>query len=70
MPLLGCVTSLELWSEQTGELVESGQLRLINKYNQFEVNNGYMIQVDLEDKNEPVQLKIFWNILCGHVNKF
>jgi hypothetical protein len=56
-PSLGCITSLEIWSEETGELVESEQVKLINKYHELESLKGYFILVDLDNKNEPVTTK-------------
>jgi hypothetical protein len=56
-PFIGCVTSFERWSDKTGELLESEQIELVNKYKQLQSEKGYMIVVDLDDKHEPVTTK-------------
>jgi hypothetical protein len=37
--------------------LESDQVELVNKYKQLQSEKGYMIVVDLDDKNEPVTTK-------------
>jgi hypothetical protein len=56
-PSLGCITSFEIWSEESGMLIESDQLKLVNKYISLETEKGYFILIDLDDKEAPVTTK-------------
>jgi hypothetical protein len=53
-PSLGCLTTLEIWSESTGECRYSGQLALINAYKAAGAGDGYFIVVDVNDDTRPV----------------
>lgn len=55
-PSLGCLTTKEIWSEETGRLVESDQLKFMNALLQFSELKGYLIVVNIDDKHSAVEL--------------
>ncbi|AFH48739.1 Hypothetical protein IALB_1028 [Ignavibacterium album JCM 16511] len=56
-PSLGCLTTKEIWSEETGRLVESDQLKFMNSLLQFSELKGYLIVVNIDNKHSPVELR-------------
>ncbi|BDQ04480.1 hypothetical protein [Ignavibacterium sp.] len=56
-PSLGCLTTKEIWSEETGRLVESDQLKFMNALLQFSELKGYLIVVNIDDKHSAVELR-------------
>lgn len=55
-PSLGCLTTKEIWSEKTGRCLYSDQLALANAYLSSPTRQGYLVLVEIDDKNQPVQL--------------
>jgi hypothetical protein len=55
-PSLGCLTTKELWSLETGKIVESGQIKLMNALSSIEFEKGYFVVVNIEDTYSPVTL--------------
>lgn len=55
-PSMGCLTTMELWSVETGRLIESDQLKLINALSQFTNFKGYLVVVNIDDKKSKVEL--------------
>ena len=54
IPTLGCLTGLEIWDEQTGKLLTSTQLDLVNAFAASPDPRGFLIVIDLDNKPEPV----------------
>jgi len=54
-PTLGCLTSKEIWSEETGQRKESDQQKLINALIRAGGPHGYAVVINIDDKNEPVR---------------
>ncbi len=55
-PSMGCLTTKEIWSEETGKLIESDQIKLMNVLSKFNELKGYLIVVNIDDKKSPVEL--------------
>lgn len=55
-PTMGCLTSKEIWDEQTGQRRESDQQKLINALIQAGGAKGYAIVININDEQRPVLL--------------
>ncbi|MFM2359085.1 MAG: hypothetical protein RLY16_1078 [Bacteroidota bacterium] len=55
-PSLGCLSTKEIWNEETGHVAESDQQLLMNAINKAGGTNGYLIVLDLNDLPQAVQL--------------
>jgi hypothetical protein len=55
-PTQGCLTSKELWSEETGQRLQSDQQQLINAMIKAGGANGYCIVINIDDEKRPVLL--------------
>lgn len=55
-PSMGCLTTKEIWSEETGKIIESDQIKLMNVLSKFNELKGYLIVVNIDDKKSPVEL--------------
>jgi len=55
-PTLGCLCTKEIWSEETGSLVESDQQRLSAAVAKAGGPHGYAIVINIDDKQEPVSM--------------
>lgn len=64
-PSMGCLTTKEIWSEETGRLIESGQLKLMNALSQFAELKGYLVVVNIDDKKSPVELNEIKNLILS-----
>jgi hypothetical protein len=53
-PTLGCLCASEIWDTATGKLRQSEQLRLINAFTATPGIFGYVIVINLDDKQQPV----------------
>ncbi len=53
-PTLGCLSGLELWNKTTGKIDRSDQLDLVNAFLSTPGKNGYLMVINLNDKNGPV----------------
>ena len=55
-PTMGCLTSKEIWDEETGKRVESDQQKLINAMIPAGGAQGYAIVINIDDEEKPVLL--------------
>jgi len=55
-PSQGCLTTKEIWSDETGRLIESDQLRFMNALKDLNIAEGFFIVVNIDDKQFPVTL--------------
>ncbi len=55
-PTQGCLSTKEIWSDSTGKLLESDQLKLSNAIVKAGGPEGYAIVINIDDKQEPVTL--------------
>lgn len=52
-PTLGCLCMKEIWSEETGQLVESDQKRFMDIVTGNNITNGYLIVIEIPDSISP-----------------
>lgn len=64
-PSMGCLTTKEIWSEETGTLIESDQLKLMNTLSQFSDLNGYLVVVNIDDRKSPVEFSEVKNLILS-----
>ena len=55
-PTAGCLLAMEYWSKEDGSLVQSDQLALVKAFVSGGKDNGYLIVVDIDDRDRPVSL--------------
>ncbi len=55
-PTMGCLTSKEIWDEETGKRIESDQQKLINAMIPAGGAQGYAIVINIDDEQRPVLL--------------
>ena len=55
-PTMGCLTSKEIWNEETGQRIESDQQKLINALIPAGGPQGYTIVINLDNEQKPVIL--------------
>ena len=55
-PTMGCLTSKEIWDEETGKRFQSDQQKLINAMIPAGGSQGYAIVINLDDEQRPVFL--------------
>ena len=55
-PSAGCMVAMEYWSKDDGSLVHSDQLALIKALASTGKMEGYLIVVEIDDRNVPVQI--------------
>ncbi|MEO8770348.1 MAG: hypothetical protein ABI402_09700 [Ferruginibacter sp.] len=55
-PTQGCLCTKEIWSDETGMLMESDQLKLVNAIIKAGGPNGYAIVINIDDQQKPVEL--------------
>lgn len=53
-PTRGCLSAEEIWDEETGKCIESDQLNLINAYLKSGSKTGFLVVLEINDKNEPM----------------
>lgn len=53
-PSAGCLCTLERWDPETGALLESDQVRLLNAWHEAGDGTGYFLLVELDDQKKPV----------------
>ncbi|MBL1212112.1 MAG: hypothetical protein HND52_02030 [Ignavibacteriae bacterium] len=56
-PTRGCLSSKEIWSDTTGECLESDQVKLVNAFFSTKQLKGFLVVVEIDDKEEPVIIK-------------
>ena len=62
-PSLGCLTTKELWSYETGNIIESDQIKLMNAFKNAGNENGYFIVVNIDDQKTAVALNEIINTI-------
>ena len=62
-PSLGCLTTKEIWSDETGRPKESDQIKLMNKIKSLSTHKGYFVVINIDDKNSSVELNEVKEIL-------
>ncbi len=55
-PTRGCLSSKEIWDSKTGKCLESDQVKLINAFRSTKQNKGFLVVIELDNKNKPVTL--------------
>ena len=55
-PSLGCMTAQELWSPADGRAMASDQLALVNAFFSAGAGNGFLLVVELDNADRPVNL--------------
>ncbi len=55
-PTRGCLSAKEIWSRKSGKLLFSDQMLLVNVVKSLEPSKGYLIVVELDDREMPVSL--------------
>lgn len=55
-PSAGCMVAMEYWSKDDGSLVHSDQMALIKALASTGKMEGYLIVVEIDDRNVPVQM--------------
>lgn len=53
-PSLGCMTAKEIWSPETGKIVESDQIKFMNAFKRAGSDKGFFILIEIDDKKESV----------------
>jgi len=53
-PTKGCISSIELWNPETGYCTRSDQTDLINAFRSTGSNKGFLVVIELDDKDSPV----------------
>ncbi|MDX1702114.1 MAG: hypothetical protein R3250_15925 [Melioribacteraceae bacterium] len=56
-PTRGCLSSREIWDEKTGRAVESDQVSLINAFRSTGQTKGYLILIEIDDQQRPVDIQ-------------
>jgi hypothetical protein len=55
-PSKGCLTTKEIWNENTGRLIESDQVKLMNAFHASGNLYGFLVVVDIDEKVKPVTI--------------
>lgn len=55
-PSKGCLTTKEIWSEETGRNIESDQTKLMNAFFSTGKLKGFLVVVDIDDKESDVTI--------------
>jgi len=53
-PSLGCLTTMELWSDVNGTCLYSGQLSLVSAYRELGTEDAFYVVVEMDDRQEAV----------------
>jgi len=53
-PSLGCLTTIELWSAETGRTIYSDQIALVNAFLSTGSETGFLVVVEIDDQPRPV----------------
>ena len=56
-PTEGCLCCREIWNEETGRLMVSDQQKLVDAVNKAGGADGYLIVINIDDKELPVEEK-------------
>ncbi len=55
-PSLGCMTTMEIWSSETGKILESDQIKFMNAFHKAGSDKGFLILVEIDNNTEPVNI--------------
>jgi hypothetical protein len=55
-PSKGCLTTREIWSEDTGKLIESDQVKLMNAFFSTGQLYGFLVVLNLDEVKKPVTI--------------
>ena len=55
-PSAGCLVAMEYWSKSDGRLMHSDQLTLAKAFTAGGMDRGYLVVVELDDRDQPVTL--------------
>lgn len=55
-PSLGCMTTKEIWSPETGKILESDQIKFMNAFHKAGSDKGFLILVEIDNNTEPVNI--------------
>ena len=64
-PTEGCLCALETWNEQDGTLAYSDQFELVNTFVSSPGTKGYLIVINIDDKETPVSREEVEQIVNG-----
>jgi hypothetical protein len=64
-PSQGCLTAKEIWDENSGKLISSEQWKLYNAFISTPGDKGYLIVINLDNKNLPVTRQEVEKLLKG-----
>ncbi|MCB9250329.1 MAG: hypothetical protein H6613_18150 [Ignavibacteriales bacterium] len=53
----GCLSSKEIWDTESGKCLESDQVKLINAFNSTKQKKGFLVILEINDKQENVTLE-------------
>lgn len=56
-PTRGCISSTEIWSEDTGKSLKSDQASLINRYKSSNSRNGFLVVLEIDNNEKPVHIE-------------
>ncbi len=56
-PSKGCLTTMEIWSEETGKNIESDQTKLMNAFFSAGELEGFLVVVDIDDKESDIAIE-------------
>ena len=56
-PTKGCLSSKEIWSDETGRQIESDQVKLIEAFNKTHQYKGFLVVIELDNKQKPVEIQ-------------
>ncbi len=55
-PTRGCISAKEIWSDETGECLESDQVKLMNAFYSTGNIKGFLVVVEIDDKEQQVDI--------------
>lgn len=53
-PTLGCICSLELWDENSGERIFSDQQKFMDRFTEMDIKPTYLVVVEIDDSNSSI----------------
>jgi hypothetical protein len=56
-PSKGCLTTKEIWSEETGKCIESDQVKLMNAFFSTKQLYGFLVVLNLDDSKRTVTIE-------------
>ncbi len=64
-PTQGCLSTKEIWNSNTGKLIESDQVKLVNAFRSAKQNKGFLIVIEIDNKNKPVSINDVNNMITN-----